>query len=133
MDDVLRILSEAKAATTTLSLFGGGKLVWINEANFINQNKTGAAKGAKDALEDAKEFLEKLEDSRVILSACPIHRGHGFVKWLQKNADFHDLAKNEKEDIAFRRLVEETASELEVKFAPGALEYLAGKIEPTPD
>ena len=128
VDDVLRILSEAKAATTTLSLFGGGKLVWINEANFINQNKTGAAKGAKDALEDAKAFLEKLEDSRVILSACPIHRGHGFVKWLQKNAEFHDLAKNEKEDIAFRRLVEETASELEVKFAPGALEYLAGKI-----
>jgi DNA polymerase-3 subunit delta len=128
VDDVLRILSEAKAATTTLSLFGGGKLVWINEANFINQNKTGAAKGAKDALEDAKAFLEKLEDSRVILSACPIHRGHGFVKWLQKNADFHDLAKNEKEDVAFRRLVEETASELEVKFAPGALEYLAGKI-----
>ncbi|HAF58905.1 MAG TPA: hypothetical protein DCL00_04885 [Opitutae bacterium] len=128
VDDVLRILSEAKAATTTLSLFGGGKLVWINEANFINQNKTGAAKGAKDALEDAKAFLEKLEDSRVILSACPIHRGHGFVKWLQKNADFHDLAKNEKEDVAFRRLVEETASELEVKFAPGALDYLAGKI-----
>jgi len=128
VDDVLRILSEAKAATTTLSLFGGGKLVWINEANFINQNKTGADKGAKDALEDAKAFLEKLEDSRVILSACPIHRGHGFVKWLQKNADFHDLAKNEKEDVAFRRLVEETASELEVKFAPGALDYLAGKI-----
>ena len=46
-------------------------------------------------------------------------------KWLQKNADFHDLAKNEKEDVAFRRLVEETASELEVKFATGALEYLA--------
>lgn len=128
VDDVLQILSEAKAATTTLSLFGGGKLVWISEANFINQNKTGAAKGAKDALESAKEFLEKLEDSRVILSACPIHRGHSFVKWLQKNSDFHDLAKSEKEDVTFRRLVEETASELEVKFGLGALEYLAGKI-----
>ena len=45
-----------------------------------------------------------------------------------KNSDFHDLAKNEKEDIAFRRLVEETASELGVKFGSGALEYLAGKI-----
>ena len=62
------------------------------------------------------------------MSASPIHRGHSFVKWLQKNADFYDLAKNEKEDVAFRRLVEETASELKVKFAPGALEYLAGKI-----
>ena len=84
VDDVVRILGEAKAATTTLSLFGGGKLVWINEANFINQTKTGAAQGAKDALDSAKEFLEKLGDSKVILSACPVHRGHGFVKWLQK-------------------------------------------------
>ena len=109
-------------------MFGGGKLVWINEANFINQTKTGAAQGAKDALDSAKEFLEKLGESKVILSACPVHRGHGFVKWLQKNSDFHDLSKNEKEDITFRRLVKETASELGVKFGPGAQEYLAGKI-----
>jgi len=128
VDDAERILSEAKAATETMSLFGGGKLVWINEANFINQNKTGAAQGSKDALEKAKKFLENPGDSKVILSACPVHRGHGFVKWLQKNSDFHDLAKNEKEDVAFRRLVEETASELGVKFGAGALEYLAGKI-----
>ena len=128
MDDVERILSEAKAATETMSLFGGGKLVWINEANFINQNKTGAAQGSKDALEKAKKFLENPGDSKIILSACPVHRGHGFVKWLQKNSDFHDLAKGEKEDVAFRRLVEETASSLGVKFGPGALEYLAGKI-----
>ena len=128
VEDVVRILSEAKAATTTLSLFGGGKLVWINEANFINQNKTGGAQGTKDALESAKEFLQNLGDSKVLLSACPVHRGHGFIKWLQKNADFHDLAKNEKEDLAFRRLVEETASSLGIKFGTGALEYLAGKI-----
>lgn len=128
VDDVVRILAEAKAASTTLSLFGGGKLVWINEANFINQNKTGSAQGSKEALEHAKEFLEKPGDSHIILSACPVHRGHSFVKWLQKNSDFHDLAKDEKEDLAFRRLTEQTASELGIKFGPGALEYLAGKI-----
>ncbi len=128
VDDAIRILSEAKAATTTLSLFGGGKLVWLNEVNFINQNKTGAAQGTKDALEKAKGFLESLGDSRVLISACPVHRGHGFVKWLQKNSDLHDLAKGEKEDSAFRRLAEETASEMGVRFGSGALEYLAGKI-----
>ncbi len=128
VDDATRILSEAKAATETLSLFGGGKLVWINEANFINQNKTGAAQGSKDALDKAKVFLTNLGESKVILSACPVHRGHGFVKWLQKHSDFHDLAKSENEDHAFRRLVEQTASELGVKYGSGAMEYLAGKI-----
>jgi DNA polymerase-3 subunit delta len=128
VDDVERILQEAKSAGETLSLFGGGKLVWINEANFLNQSKTGAAQGSKDALEAFKPFLEGLGESKVILSACPVHRNHSFVKWLQKNSIYEDVAKNEKEDIAFRRLVEDTANELGTSFGPGALEYLAGKI-----
>ena len=123
-----RILSEARSAGETLSLFGGGKLVWINEANFLNQTKTGAAQGSKEALEAFKPFLENLGDTKLIFSACPVHRSHAFVKWLQKNAIYEDVAKNEKEDIAFRRLVQDTAKEFGVRFSNGALEYLAGKI-----
>jgi DNA polymerase-3 subunit delta len=128
VDDVESILQEAKSAGETLSLFGGGKLVWINEANFLNQTKTGAAQGTKDALEAFKPFLENLGDSKVIISACPVHRNHSFVKWLQKNSTYEDVAKSEKEDVAFRRLVEDTASEMGISFSQGALEYLAGKI-----
>ena len=47
---------------------------------------------------------------------------------VTKNSSYEDVAKQEKEDVAFRRLVEETAQEFGVSFAPGALEYLAGKI-----
>ncbi len=128
VDEVERILGEAKSAGETLSLFGGGKLVWINEANFLNQSKTGAAQGSKDALENFKPFLENLGDGKFVLSACPVHRAHSFVKWLQKHSVYEDVSKNEKEDLAFRRLVEETARDLGVRFSPGALEYLAGKI-----
>ena len=128
VETVEHILQEAKSAGGTLSLFGGGKLVWINEVNFLNQTKTGSAQGTKDALEGIKPFLQNLEGSKVIISACPVHRNHSFVKWLQKNSSYEDVAKQEKEDVAFRRLVEETAQEFGVSFAPGALEYLAGKI-----
>ena len=128
VDEVERILSEARSAGETLSLFGGGKLVWINEANFLNQTKTGAAQGSKEALEAFKPFLENLGETKLIFSACPVHRSHAFVKWLQKNAIYEDVAKNEKEDIAFRRLVQDTAKEFGVRFSNGALEYLAGKI-----
>ena len=128
VDEVERILSEARSAGETLSLFGGGKLVWINEANFLNQTKTGAAQGSKEALEAFKPFLENLGETKLIFSACPVHRSHAFVKWLQKNAIYEDVAKNEKEDITFRRLVQDTAKEFGVRFSNGALEYLAGKI-----
>jgi len=128
VEDALRILKEAKASASTLSLFGGGKLVWINEVNFLNMGKTGAAQGTKIALEESKVFLEGLKDSKVIISASPVHRSHSFIKWAQKKSQFHDLSKNEKEDIAFRRLVLETASSMGVSIDPGAIECLAGKI-----
>jgi len=128
VEDAERILKEAKLAAGTVSLFGGGKLVWINEVNFLNMGKTGAAQGCKNALEEAKLFLENLGDSKVILSACPVHRSSGFIKWMQKIGVFTDVAKNEKQDLAFRRLVEETADKLKVSIEPGAVECLAAKI-----
>ena len=61
VEDVERILNEARTAGQTMSLFGGGKLVWINEANFINQTRVGAAQGTKDALDAIKPFLQSFE------------------------------------------------------------------------
>jgi DNA polymerase III subunit delta len=128
VEDVEKILNEARSASQTLSLFGGGKLVWINEANFLNQSKTGAALGSKDALEKAKPFLKNLGESKLILSACPVHRSHVFIKWLKSNSTLEDVAKQEKEDASFRRLAEATATECGVTFASGSVEFLAGKI-----
>lgn len=128
VESVEHILQEAKSAGGTLSLFGGGKLIWLNEINFLNQTKTGAAQGTKDALDSFKSFAEGLEGSKIIISACPVHRNHSFVKWLQKNSTYEDVAKQEKEDVAFRRLVEDTAKECGVSFARGAVDYLAAKI-----
>ena len=105
-----------------------GKLVWINEANFLNLGKTGASQGTKDALESFKSFLENLGETKLIFSACPIHRNHSFVKWLQKNASYEDVTKNEKEDVTFRRVVQEAAEKSGVSFESGAIECLAGKI-----
>ena len=129
VEDVERILTEARSACQTLSLFGGGKLVWINEANFLNQTKTGAAQGSKEALEASKPFLENLGESKLILSACPIHRNHAFIKWLKSNSTCEDRGQaGERRRVSFRRLVQETAVSCGIDFASGAVEFLAGKI-----
>jgi DNA polymerase-3 subunit delta len=132
VEDAERILKEAKAAAGTVSLFGGGKLVWLNEVNFLNVSKTGSAQGTKAALEDSKPILSKLGESKIVLSACPVHRSNGFIKWLQQNSTFVDVAKNEKQDLAFRRLIEETVQEFKVSITPGAVECLAAKIASHP-
>lgn len=133
VEDVARILGEIRSATETLSLFGGGKLVWLNEANFLNQNRVGAAQGSKEELEKAKEFLGKLDEgNQVVLSACPVHRNHSFLKWLQKNANYQDAGKSDKSDASFRRIVEETSKDFGVTFEAGALELLEAKIGGNP-
>ena len=123
-----RILAEARSACQNLSLFGGGKLVWINEANFLNQTKTGAAQGSKEALEAAKPFLENLGESKLIISACPIHRNHIVHQVVKKQFNLRGRGQTGKGSVSFRRLVQETAGECGVDFASGAVEFLAGKI-----
>ncbi len=127
-EEAERILKEGKSAGETISLFGGGRLVWLNEINFLNMGKTGSSQGCKQALDAIKPFLENPGDSKILISAYPVHRGHGFIKWAQQASIFEDVAKNEKEDVAFRRLVEETANSLGVSMESGAIECLAGKI-----
>ena len=130
VEEVESLVREVKTAGQTLSLFGAGKLIWVNQVNFLNQTKTGSAMGTKEALETLKCFFLGLGDTKLILSACPIHRGNSFVKWLQKNSVYEDVSKKEKEELAFRRTVELTAENLGIRFGRGALEYLAAKIGP---
>ena len=39
-------------ALQTLPFFGGGKLVWLKNANFLADNKLGSSAGVQDALEE---------------------------------------------------------------------------------
>ena len=83
---------------------------------------------AKMQSKKRNHFLKILVIQKLIISACPVHRSHSFIKWMQKAGVFTDVAKNEKQDFAFRRLVEETTDELKVSIEPGAVECLAAKL-----
>ena len=133
VEDALRILNEAKGATQTLSLFGDGKLVWLNEIDFLNQSRTGGSESCKDALEEAKEHFSKLpEGVSLLLSATPVHRSHGFIKWLQKNTEFEDLKSKDSRGnpsfASFRLVVRETAQACSVEITSEATELLCAKI-----
>ena len=55
-----------------------------------------------------------------------MHRRHSFIKWLQKNAHYEDVAKIERmwhSGVWWKKL-----HACGVSFAHGALEFLAGKI-----
>lgn len=87
-DDVLEALNKLEEALYTESFFGGGKVVWLRDANFLPGSKI---RGADNAT--AKEWFS------TFLPAHPLPEGHHliitaekclstttFYKWLTKNA-----------------------------------------------
>ena len=84
VEGVERILAEARSASQTLSLFEASSM-WINEANFLNQTKTGGCSRIQRGPRGDQPFLESLGESKLIISACPI-RVTTFIKWLKSNS-----------------------------------------------
>ncbi len=86
-DDVLSVLDRAGEALYTASFFGGGKVVWLRDANFLPGAK-GRAVEAQAAKEAVASFLEGLqtspipEDHHLILTTTTCLKTTRFYKWV---------------------------------------------------
>ncbi len=135
-DDVLSALDRAREALYTDSFFGGGKVVWLRDANFLPGAKGRAveAQAAKDAV---AEFCEALQ-------ANPLPEGHHFVitantclkttrfyKWLAQSGQIEtcgeELRSWQLEKAATERL-EALAPKVGVTLTPGAKRAFAQRV-----
>lgn len=84
---VLRI-HQAIEAIQTLPFFGGEKLVWLKDVNFLADTIAGRAASVLDALEKFKDFLSAGLPAGVslLLSATEVDRRRAFYKALGKFA-----------------------------------------------
>ena len=73
-------------ALLTLPFFGGEKLVWLKNANFLGDTVTGRSASVLEALEKLREALEAglPEGIRFLLSAPEIDKRRAFYKALGK-------------------------------------------------
>lgn len=85
---VFRIRS-AIDALQTLPFFGGGKLVWLKNANFLGDSIIGHAASVQSALEDLADLLEAGLGSEVtlLISATDVDKRRSFYKTLGKRAE----------------------------------------------
>src|SRR5688572_13476060 len=76
-------------ALNTFGFFGGGKLVWLKNANFLADDRTGNAQSTLEALEKLTSLLAKgLPDGTVfLLSAGAVDKRRSFYKTLNKVAE----------------------------------------------
>ncbi|HEX8311824.1 MAG TPA: DNA polymerase III subunit delta [Chthoniobacteraceae bacterium] len=115
-------------ALLTFPFFGGEKLVWLKNANFLGDSVTGRAAATVEALEKLTELLKQglPQSIRFLLSATEVDKRRTFFKTLQKVANVEvfdrlDASKSGwEEEASF--LVQRLAEEHNLRFTSDALE-----------
>ena len=126
-DGAVKSIQQVREAILTLPFFGGGKLVWWKAVNFLDETGPGRHASVKEALEELKPDLDKVDGTSVtlLISALGMHKGRTFSKALLKLAqakyfELPDLRKTSEDEIIFQ--IEQRFKGAGVAVGPGAAE-----------
>src|SRR5437764_6589319 len=77
-------------AVQTVSMFGGKRVVWLKDVNFLADTVTGRPESTLKLVEDLQQILDHVnpDETMVLITAAPVDRRRSFPKWCDKNADF---------------------------------------------
>jgi len=124
-------IDETRQSLLTLPFFGGDKLVWLKNANFLADTVLGRSNAVTDALERLQATLiEGLPPGvKFLLSAIDIDKRRAFYKTLAKLTDIElfdklDSGRSGWEEAA-GSLIQARARALNLRLGPPAVELLA--------
>lgn len=85
-DEALAILGRLREGLQTLPFFGGGKVIWLRDCNFLGEDRTASAAAVTETLAEIAEELKKIEwqSIRLLISAGKVDRRKTFFKTLDK-------------------------------------------------
>jgi DNA polymerase-3 subunit delta len=127
VDDVATAVNRFRDAVQTIPMFGGRRVVWLKDVNFLADTVTGRAEGTLRQVEALQELLAHVDadEVTVVVTAAPVDRRRAFPKWCEGQADF-TLAGGDSEAageaLAAVAVAEARASG--ATFGPGAVELL---------
>jgi DNA polymerase-3 subunit delta len=129
--EVETAVNRFREAVQTVSMFGGQRVVWLKDVNFLADTVTGRAESTLELVADLQKILETVNPSEtaILITAAPIDRRRSFPKWCEKNADFTLIGgdgDSASEALAGVALAE--AKLLGATFAPGAVELMLAKV-----
>ncbi len=131
VDDVGTAVNRFREAVLTVPMFGGRRIVWLKDVNFLADTVTGKAEATLQQVEDLQQLLQSVnpDETAVLITAAPVDRRRSFAKWCEKNADFA-LADGGGDAEALGAVAIAEAHSIGVEFGPGALDLLLAKIGP---
>jgi DNA polymerase-3 subunit delta len=131
VSEVEAAVNRFRESVQTVSMFGGRRVVWLKDVNFLADTVTGRAESTLKLVEDLQQILAAVnpDETAVLITAAPVDRRRSFPKWCEKNADFTLVGgdgDNAGEALAGVALAEARA--LGASFAPGAVELMLAKV-----
>lgn len=129
IDEVGSAVGRFSEAVQTLPMFGGRRVVWLKDVNFLSDSVTGRSETTLNRVEELQRVLQsvKPEETAVLITAAPVDRRRSFAKWCEKNADFA-LADGGGDADSLVPVIQAEARASGVTFGPGAIELLQAKI-----
>ncbi len=127
--DVEAAINRFREALQTISMFGGRRLVWLKDVNFLADSVTGRAESTLKQVEELQRLLEANDPANVavLITAAPVDRRRAFPKWCEKNGDF-TLIGGDGDASALAGVIMAEAQQLGATFEPGAIELMLTKV-----
>lgn len=84
--EALKSIARLREALQTLPFFGGGKVVWFKNCDFLGDGRTATSKTVTEELADLANMLKTFEwgDVRLLISADKVDKRKSFYKTLNK-------------------------------------------------
>jgi len=126
-ESAFEICSSTVQALLTIPMFGGDKVVWLRNVNFLADNVTGRSQRTEAGVESLRATLERgIPDGvKFLMTAQGVDKRRGFWKFIEKAADVqvHDRIDTSRDDWQDQvaSLVTKRARELNLSFHPDAL------------
>jgi DNA polymerase-3 subunit delta len=109
--EALRALARLREALQTLPFFGSGKAVWLQNCNFLGDERTAGAQAVTETLAELAQELKEFsfDNVRLLVSAGKVDKRKIFYKTLDKLGTVETLAGWSVDDRDWAAQAEEWA------------------------
>ena len=92
--EALKALGKLREGLNTLPFFGGGKVVWFQNCNFLADDRTASSQAVTEALGELAAELKTFQwqNVRLLLSAGKVDKRKTFYKTLEKIGEVETFA-----------------------------------------
>lgn len=128
--EVEAAVNRFRESVQTVSMFGGKRVVWLKDVNFLADSVTGRAESTLKLVEDLQQLLAGVNpaETAVLITAAPVDRRRAFPKWCEKTADFTLVGGGEDDGAALEGVILAEAKAIGAAFAPDATRLLLAKV-----